>query len=307
MQHQQTLKRAVVLIGIGLHTGKDVRLTLKPARPNHGIVFVRTDLEGAPAIPAHFENVTSTQMATTLSKGGASVSTVEHLMAAFEGMGVDNAIVEVDGPEIPIMDGSSGAFCKLLIEAGIEEQPMTRACLALRRRVEVQVAGKFGYAEPSSRFEIHATVEWDHPAIGAQEYMYVQGRNSFAEFAGARTFGFLRDVEALKRMGLARGGSLENAVVLDDTRVLNPEGLRYENEFARHKVLDALGDFKLAGIGIRAFFRLHRAGHDLHRQLLAEIFKDPNNFEIIEPIQTEEKAASRVRAAIASARWAAAL
>jgi UDP-3-O-[3-hydroxymyristoyl] N-acetylglucosamine deacetylase len=305
MIFQRTLKSAVTLQGIGLHSGRTATLTLRPARPARGIVFVRSDLEGAPEISAYYKSVVDTRMATTIGRGKATVSTVEHLMAALQGMGVDNVIAEIDGPEIPIMDGSSAAFVEAITEVGTESQLQVRPTLALRRKVELKVGEKWAFAEPSARLEIHGSVDWDHPAIGFQQFHYVEGRTDFSELSRARTFGFLRDVEALKHAGLARGGSLENAVVLDDARVLNPEGLRYPDEFARHKVLDALGDFKLAGISIRAFFRLHRAGHDLHSQLLTAIFRDPDNFEIIDGTEHEERVRASIRAALAHAGLAA--
>ncbi len=296
---QRTLKREISLSGIGLHSGKTVALAIKPARPNQGVIFVRTDLDGAPQIAAHYKNIIDTRLATTIGRGQVTVSTVEHLLAALQGMGVDNATIEVDGPEVPIMDGSSFVFCKEIEAAGLQSQLQFRPYLALRRKVEIRIGEKWAVAEPSSRLEIHASVDFDHPSIGFQEYSYVEGQSDFSEMASARTFGFLREVEALKRMGLARGGSLENAVVLDDASILNAEGLRYPNEFARHKVLDALGDLKLAGIPIHAHIRLHRAGHDLHGQLLQAIFKDANNYEIVDRSIRDEFRPSRVRAAIA--------
>jgi UDP-3-O-[3-hydroxymyristoyl] N-acetylglucosamine deacetylase len=296
---QRTLKDSVSLTGIGIHSGKPATLKLRPARSNAGIRFVRTDLEGSPEIAAHYKNVINTQMATTIGRGKICVSTVEHVLAALQGMGVDNAIIEVIGPEVPIMDGSSGAFCEAIQQVGITLQNQSRPVLALRRKVELKLAEKWAVAEPSSRLEIHGSIDWDHPSIGYQEFHYTEGKTDFAELSRARTFGFLKEVEALKRMGLARGGSLENAVVLDDALVLNPDGLRFADEFVRHKILDALGDFKLAGIQIQAYFRLHRAGHDLHSQLLAAIFKDPDNFEIIDDSQVEEIRPSRIRAAMA--------
>jgi UDP-3-O-[3-hydroxymyristoyl] N-acetylglucosamine deacetylase len=298
MIFQRTVKSPVVLKGVGLHSGREARVTIRPARPNKGITFVRTDLKGSPEIPAFFKNVVNTQLATTLGKGNVTVTTVEHLLAGLQGMGVDNAVIEVNGPEVPILDGSSAPICAAIEEAGVEAQLQSRPYLAIRRRVELKVGEKWAVVEPSARLEIHASIDWDHPSIGYQEYHYIEGQTGFHELAKARTFGFLRDVEALKRMGLARGGSLENAVVLDDALVLNPEGLRFPDEFVRHKVLDALGDFKLAGIGVQAYFRLHRAGHDLHSQILAEIFKNPDNFEIIDTSSREEKPA-RIRAALA--------
>jgi len=298
MIHQRTIKKAVTLTGIGLHSGKEARITLKPAPANKGIFFSRQDLPDALPVEAHFKNVTSTQMATTLGKGSVTVSTVEHLMAALHGFGIDNLYIEVSGPEVPILDGSSAPFCRAILDVGVENQPVPRTYLAIRKRVEVKLAEKWAVAEPSMRFEVHGSIDWDHPSIGFQEFHYVEGKTDFSEIASARTFGFLKDVEALKKMGLALGGSLDNAVVLDQALVLNPDGLRYPDEFVRHKVLDALGDFKLAGISINGHFKLHRAGHDLHRLLLAEIFKDPSNYEIVEGIpefSSRSKAPSRAK------------
>ena len=296
---QTTLKAPIEFSGVALHSGRHVKLVLRPAAPGSGVVFVRTDLPGAPRIPAHFQNIVSTRLATTLGVDSATVSTVEHLLAALYGMGVDNLVVEIDGPEVPIVDGSSEPFCRLIAAVGVQTQLQARPVLALRRRVEVKLNEKWAVAEPSARLEIQGSVDWDHPAIGYQEFHYVEGRDSFRELSAARTFGFLKDVEALKRMGLALGGSLENAVVLDEANVLNPDGLRYRDEFARHKVLDALGDFKLAGISLQAYVRLHRAGHDLHSQLLAEIFRDPDHYEIIDSSVREESAIASLRAALA--------
>lgn len=280
--NQRTIQKAVTLKGIGLHSGTAAEVTLKPAGPNKGILFKRADLVDALPIEANFRNVVSTQLATTIGKGSVTVSTVEHLMAALVGFGIDNLLVEVSGPEVPILDGSSVQFCRALREAGVEFQAVPRTYLRIKKRVEVKLAEKWAVVEPSADFEIHASIDWDHPSIGFQEYHYVEGKSDFMEIAAARTFGFLRDVDALKKMGLALGGSLDNAVVLDHALVLNPEGLRYPDEFVRHKVLDALGDFKLAGIQVQASFKLHRAGHDLHRSILAEIFKDPSCYEIVE-------------------------
>lgn len=305
MIFQRTLKKPVSVCGIGLHSGKATQVTLKPARANRGVVFVRTDLEGSPEIVAHYKNVVSTQLATTLGRGSITVGTVEHVLAALQGMDIDNAIVEVDGPEVPVMDGSSAAFCEAIERAGTEYQLQPRVYLALRRRVEVKLAEKWAAAEPSSRLEIHASIDWDHPSIGYQEFHYVEGRTPFSELASARTFCLLRDVEMMRSLGLIKGGSLDNAVVLDHALVLNPEGLRYQDELVRHKVLDALGDFKLGGIGLQCYVRLHRAGHDLHSQLMSAIFRDPDNYEIIEGVLEEEaRIPAMVRPALAQARLA---
>jgi UDP-3-O-[3-hydroxymyristoyl] N-acetylglucosamine deacetylase len=301
MVSQKTLKREVTLSGIGLHSGKEARVTLRPARSGHGIAFVRKDLRGASPLAASFRNITSTQLATTLGPQATGISTVEHLMAAILGLGVDNLLVEVQGPEVPIMDGSSQPFVAAMMEAGIETQLQQRAVLSLRRRVEVKINEKWAVAEPSARLQVHASIDWDHPSIGFQEFHYIDGITAFGEIASARTFGFVKDVEALRRMGLARGGSLDNAVVLDDALVMNPEGLRFPDEFVRHKVLDALGDLALAGISMRAYLRLHRSGHDLHSQLLAEIFKNPDNYEILDPAAAEERRVVRAHAALAAA------
>jgi UDP-3-O-[3-hydroxymyristoyl] N-acetylglucosamine deacetylase len=297
---QKTLKDSVTLEGIGIHSGKPTRLTMIPANVGAGVRFIRTDLAGCPEIAAHHKNVVSTQMATTLGQGKVTISTVEHVLAALQGLGIDNCRIEVSGPEVPIMDGSSGPFCDAILSVGTQVQRKQRPVLALRRKVEVKVGEKWAVAEPSSRLEIHGSIDWDHPSIGYQEFHFVEGKTDFAELAHARTFGFLHEVEALKRAGLARGGSLDNAVVLDRALVLNPEGLRFPDEFVRHKVLDALGDFKLAGIQIQAYFRLHRAGHDLHSQLLSAIFKDPDCFEIIDGTTASEEVAMPIRAALAA-------
>ena len=299
MSLQKTLKNEVSLSGIGLHTGRRIQMCLKPALPNQGIAFVRTDLPGRPEIGAHYKNIVSTQLATTLGYGEATISTVEHILAAFQGLGIDNGTIEVDGPEVPIMDGSSAVFCEAIRTVGLESQLQVRPYLALRKKIEIKLAEKWAVAEPASCLEIQGSIDWDHPSIGYQEFHYREGHTEFEDLAQARTFGFLRDVEALKKMGLARGGSLDNAVVLDHALVLNPEGLRFPDEFVRHKVLDALGDFKLAGIAIRAYVRLHRAGHDLHSQLLTEIFRNPDNFEIIDGSEKEERRPSRLQAALA--------
>lgn len=298
---QRTLKSALTLKGVGLHSGNLAQVTLLPSAVNSGVVFVRKDLRGEPEIRAHFFKVVNTQLATTLGEGPARVSTIEHLMATLLGLGIDNVRVEVTGAEVPILDGSSKAYVEAILGSGIATQNATRPLLLLKRKVEVKVGEKWAFAEPSPRFEVHGSIEFDHPSVGYQEYRYVEGQTEFQELCAARTFGFIHEVEALKRMGLIAGGSLDNAVVLDEAGVVNPDGLRYPDEFARHKVLDALGDFKLAGIHMQAKFRLHRAGHDLHSQLLAEIFRDPSCFEVSDPdaeSEEQERRTGRVRAAL---------
>ncbi len=304
MNFQRTIQKAVTLRGTGLHLGKDASVTLKPAGINQGVLFHRSDLKDSLPIEANYRNVVSTQMATTLGKGNVTVSTIEHLMAALHGFGIDNLLVEVQGPEVPILDGSSAPFCAALKTAGIQNQGAPRTALAIKRRVEVKLAEKWAVVEPSNRLEIHASIDWDHPSIGYQEFHFIDGKTAFEEIASARTFGFLRDVEALKKMGLVLGGSLENAVVLDSALVLNPDGLRYPDEFVRHKTLDALGDFKLAGIQILGSFKLHRAGHDLHRSILAEVFKDPQNYEIVDAVEEPATIKAAVSKRAVAARFA---
>lgn len=305
MKFQRTIKRPVSLSGIGLHSGKPVQVRLLPAKPNRGIVFVRTDLEGRPEVTAHFKNVVSTQLATTVASGFAKVSTVEHLLAALFGFQIDNLVIEVDGPELPILDGSSAQFSETLERAGIETQRARRACLVLRKKVELKVAEKWAVAEPSARLEVLGSIDWDHPSIGFQEFRFVQGVTKFDDICAARTFGFIRDLETMRAAGLAKGGSFDNAVVLDDSKVLNPGGLRFADEFVRHKILDALGDFKLAGIEIQAFIRLHRAGHELHCKLLEAIFSDQDNYEILDGSEQESIPTGNGRAVSALSRFVA--
>lgn len=280
MSLQRTLKRTVLMEGVGLHTGLPIKLEIRPAQDNFGIQFMRSDMPKAPTIRASYENVTNTRLATTLGAGKNCVSTVEHLMAAFAGCGIDNALVLVGGPEVPIFDGSSAPFVEQIKRAGVENQLMSRPTLVITRRVELKIAEKWAFVEPSKQFEIHSTIEWDHPMVGFQEFSYIEGRNTFDEIARARTFCFARDIESMKTMGLIRGGSLDCAVVLSESSCVNPDGLRYSDELVRHKVLDAMGDFKLAGLQIAGSFRLHRSGHDVHYQLLKAILKDRRNYEI---------------------------
>ncbi len=280
---QSTIAQPMEWTGIGLHSGRPVRMRLLPAPPQSGIRFVRTDLPGRPEIACKVENVTHTQMATTLGVGKASVSTVEHLMCALFAAGIDNLCIEVDAPEVPISDGSSIEFFNALREIGVERQLKPRRVHRLLRRVEVVSGESVAIAEPSDGFSVEATVEFPHPVIGKQSFSYVAGQTPFESFLSARTFGFLKEVEALKRMGLAQGGSLENAVVLDDRSVLNPGGLRFSDEFARHKVLDAVGDLALAGHPIQARVSLNRSGHELHRRLLCEILANSELVEVGQP------------------------
>jgi len=279
-QQQVTIRREVRVEGIGLHSGKPAAVTLKPALPNTGILFVRKDLARPVAIPATFEFVTQTKLATTLGRDEVTISTVEHLLSAFRLMGVDNAFVEVEGPEVPIMDGSAEPFCEAILAAGFFDQSVARKVAMIKKRIEVRKGDKIALIEPSRELKIDARIEWAHPSIGTQELSYTLGKSHYRELSRARTFGFMKDVEALKRMGLIQGGSHANAIVLDETRVLNPEGLRYDDEFVRHKVLDAIGDFALAPLPIVGNVTLVKAGHEIHSELVQSIFSNPANYEV---------------------------
>jgi UDP-3-O-[3-hydroxymyristoyl] N-acetylglucosamine deacetylase len=294
MSRQQTLKQKCSCSGIGVHSGRTIKLQILPAPENSGITFLRTDLKLHPEIRAHVDNVVDTTLATTLGlfhQGERiTVATVEHLLAALYGMRIDNACILVDGPEVPIMDGSSGPFVEMLQAAGIEQQKAHRRYLTLTREIKVGDGQKEARIRPSSGFKIVCTLDFDHPLIMPSPYKFVFDEQRFVkDIAYARTFGFLRDVEALRAKGLALGGSLDNAIVIDQYRVLNEGGLRYPNEFVRHKILDAIGDLSLFGMPILGRARLFRSGHALNRALVQSVLADPKNYKIIEA-QEEIKA-----------------
>jgi UDP-3-O-[3-hydroxymyristoyl] N-acetylglucosamine deacetylase len=249
-------------------------MTLQPAAPGTGITFRRTDLGGT-EIPAHWQNIVASALCTTIAKNGAKVTTIEHLMAAFAGLEIDNALVELDGPEVPVMDGSAAPFVFLIECAGIAEQPAPRRGIKVLKPVSVSVAGNSAALVPGDGFRVSFAIDFASSAIRQQELSYdVDAENFKHEISRARTFGFLDDVERMRQAGLARGGSLENAVVISGDRVLNKEGLRYDDEFVRHKTLDALGDLYLAGGAIMGHFHGVRSGHALNHQLLAALFAD---------------------------------
>jgi UDP-3-O-[3-hydroxymyristoyl] N-acetylglucosamine deacetylase len=276
MTRQTTLARPVTTRGIGVHSGQSVRLAIKPAAPGTGILFVRTDLATAPAIPARGSQVVDTRLATTLAAGPARVSTVEHLLAALAGVGIDNAIVEVDAAEIPIMDGSAAPWVTLLAAAGRTELDAPRRTLVVDRAIALCEGDKTIVVEPAGRLEVRYEIAFGHAAIPAQTLEIALDPARFAaEIAPARTFGFLAEVEALKARGLARGGSLDNAVVIGPDRILNPEGLRFADEFVRHKTLDLVGDLALLGLPLRGRVTVTRGGHHLHTALVEAIAAQP--------------------------------
>jgi UDP-3-O-[3-hydroxymyristoyl] N-acetylglucosamine deacetylase len=259
-----------------------VNLSLLPAPVNHGIVFVRTDTPRPVAIPAQTEFVVDTSLATTLGKDGVKVSTVEHLMSALAGMGLDNVRVELDGPEVPIMDGSAAPFAALIAEVGVREQEEPRRLLVMKKTVSVVDGDKEASLSPSSRFRISCTIDFKHPLITEQSFELEFSDRCFAkEISRARTFGFLRDVEMLKKMGLARGGSLDNAIVVDEFSILNPDGLRFPDEFVRHKILDAVGDISLFGRPVVGHLKAFKTGHALNQKLVKAVLADPTSYELV--------------------------
>ncbi|HXZ49008.1 MAG TPA: UDP-3-O-acyl-N-acetylglucosamine deacetylase [Usitatibacter sp.] len=274
MIRQRTLKTSVRATGVGLHTGHKVTMVLRPAPIDTGIVFCRTDLEGNPAIPARALNVSNTTLATVIEKDGARVSTVEHLMAAFAGLGIDNAFVDLSGEEVPIMDGSAGTFVFLLQSAGIEEQAAAKRYVRILEPVEVEQGDKKVRLEPFNGFKVAFSIEFSHPVFdAARSRVEVDfAETSFVrDVSRARTFGFTQEVEMMREKGLARGGSLDNAIVVDDFRVLNAEGLRMDDEFVKHKALDAVGDLYLLGHPVIGAFLGHKSGHALNNQLLRKL------------------------------------
>jgi UDP-3-O-[3-hydroxymyristoyl] N-acetylglucosamine deacetylase len=290
MIRQRTLRNVIRATGVGLHTGEKIDLTLRPAAPDTGIVFRRVDLTPPVEIKATPCNVGDTRLSTTLTQGNVRISTVEHLLSALAGLGIDNAYVEVSAAEVPIMDGSAGPFVFLIQSAGVEEQSRPKRFIRIKRRVAVEEAGKYAIFEPYDGFKVEFSIDFDHPAFASRSQTATVdfSTTSFVkEVSRARTFGFLRDIEALRQQNLALGGSLDNAVVVDDYRVLNDEGLRYEDEFVRHKILDAFGDLYLLGHSLIGSFRGHKSGHALNNRLLRTLIADTQAWEEVTFEDTE--------------------
>ena len=282
MLKQRTLKKAISATGVGLHNGEKVTLTLRPAAADTGIVFKRVDLPQPNEILATPDAVHDTRLCSALEANGARVATVEHVMSALAGLGVDNVIVEVNAPEIPIMDGSSGPFVYLIQEAGIVEQASAKKFIRVLKTVEVIDGDKWVRFEPYHGFKVDFTINFNHPVFessGSQVKIDFAEDSYIKEISRARTFGFMHEVEYLRSNGLARGGNLENAIVLDEYRVINPDGLRYDDEFAKHKVLDAIGDLFMLGHPILGAFYAYKSGHALNNQLLRALMKDESAWE----------------------------
>jgi UDP-3-O-[3-hydroxymyristoyl] N-acetylglucosamine deacetylase len=288
MLKQRTVKQLVKTVGVGLHSGTKVVLTLRPAAPDTGIVFRRVDVTPPVDLPASAMGVGDTRLASTLQKDGVKVSTVEHLMSACAGLGIDNLYVDLTAEEIPIMDGSAASFVFLLQQAGLEEQNAPKKFIRVTKPVEVRegqgAQEKWARLEPYDGFKLKFFIEFNHPAVDATGQIAevdFEQESYIKEIARARTFGFMHEVETLRGIGLIRGGSLENAIVMDEYRILNPDGLRYENEFVRHKILDAIGDLYLAGHPLLAGYTAHKSGHALNNQLLRALLAQPDAYEIV--------------------------
>jgi len=278
---QRTLNHSIRCSGIGLHSGKKIQLVLNPAEEDAGITFSRSDLDVH--IPAKADHVTDTRLCTTIGKDGANISTVEHLLSALAGLGIDNAHVEVSGPEVPVMDGSSAPFVFLIQCAGIKEQNKAKKVLRVLKKVEVEDGDKRCSLHPASGFRISYLLDYDHPLLRERKVSIDFSRQAYTrEISRARTFGFLHEVEALQKAGLALGGSLENAIVLDQYRVVNEGGLRYEDECVRHKILDTLGDLSLSGFPIVGAFEGELTGHDMNHKLVTALLADESAWRIEE-------------------------
>jgi UDP-3-O-[3-hydroxymyristoyl] N-acetylglucosamine deacetylase len=281
MESQHTIAKPATCSGVGLHTGASVRMTLHPAAAGEGVSFRRTDVtDRDPVIAAHALNVSTTQLGTNLTNGaGVSIATVEHFLAACSGLGVDNLTAEIDGPELPILDGSSAPWCTLISDTGLAPQSAPRRHLKILKPVEVRDGAKFARLSPGQGFTFRVAIDFASRAIGRQQIVWTMTPESFQrDIALARTFGFAHEVEKLRSMGLARGGGLENAIVIDGDTILNPGGLQVEDEFVRHKLIDVIGDLFLAGGPIEGLYEGEQPGHALNNRLLRAVFADDTTF-----------------------------
>ena len=281
MLKQRTLSSKISASGVGLHTGKKISLTLNPAPVNSGIIFKRTDLESAP-IKASLENVFDTRLSTSLSNEQIKISTVEHLLSALAGIGIDNAMVELDGPEVPIMDGSARPFVFMIQSAGIQEQTDSKKFIKIKKTIEVKQDEKWAKIEPFNGFKVAFTIDFDHPAFSETSQSSEIDFSSvsyLSQVSRARTFGFTKDIELLRKNNLALGGSVNNAIVIDDYRVINEEGVRFQDEFVKHKILDAIGDLYLLGHGLMGSFSAYKSGHHLNNLLLRELVNNVDAWE----------------------------
>ena len=286
--YQTTIKKSVELVGIGLHKGSPVKLRLEPLESNSGIVFYRSDVDVS--IPLLPENVVDTKMATVIGKNGHVISTIEHLLSAVYAYGIDNLRVIVDADEVPVMDGSSASYCMLLDEAEVIQLDVPKKIMRIKKEIEVKEGEKYVKLSPSTDLQYDFTIKFPHPVIQKQEYVLKFTKESYKkEISRARTFGFLHEVQYLRSKGLALGGSLENAIVLDEKKILNPEGLRFEDEFVRHKILDAIGDMSLIGMNFIGNYEALAGSHDLNHKLTLALLADAENYEVVELIGAKTK------------------
>ncbi len=280
MRKQRTLNNSIQASGVGLHSGKRVKVILEPAEINTGIVFLREDRNKR--IEANPENVADTQLATTISKDGVYIRTVEHLLAALFGLHIDNIIVRINAEEVPIMDGSAAPWIYLIKTAGIVKQNAYRSVIIIKKPVRIKEKGKFAAIIPSSKFEINCSINFDNYFIQKQKMCISLNENNFVkEISKARTFGFLKDIEYLQAHNLANGGSLDNAIVVDEYGIVNEDPLRYKDEFVRHKILDAMGDISMLGADIRGKYIAYKSGHDLNYKLVKKVLEDKKAYEIV--------------------------
>ncbi len=284
---QTTISKNVEINGIGLHKAVMVKLRLEPSHEDSGIVFYREDL--AKTIELKPENVVDTKMATVIGKDGAVISTIEHLLSAISAYGIDNLKIIIDNDEVPIMEGSSAAFCMLLEDAGIKELEKNKKVMVIKKEVEVRDGDKFVRLTPSDDNRFTYNIKFDHPMIQVQNFEFVFTKENYKnEIGKARTFGFLKEVQYLRSIGLAKGGSLDNAIVLDDTKILNPEGLRFDDEFVRHKILDAIGDMALLGMPFMGHYEASAGSHHLNHLLTKKVLESAENYEVVELESSEE-------------------
>ena len=296
---QRTLKNIIRATGVGLHTGEKIYLTLRPAAVDTGVVFRRTDLPKPVEVRARPENVTDTRLSTTVEQNNVKVSTIEHLMSAFAGLGIDNCYVDLTAPEVPIMDGSAGPFVFLIQSAGIQEQNAPKRFIKIKKRVEVIEDDKWVRFDPYDGFRVSFAIDFDHPIFRNSNQVATMdfSTTSFVkEVSRARTFGFMRHLEAMRQDGLARGGGLDNAIVMDDFRVLNEDGLRYEDEFVKHKILDAIGDLYLLGHPLIGAFSAKKSGHALNNRLLRTLLADEEAWELVSYAENDRAAIPFMRA-----------
>ena len=285
MLHQRTLNKPISAAGVGLHTGQRVEMTLRPASEDIGIRFRRLDIHPAQEIQANAHNVTDTKLGTTITQNDASIMTVEHLLAAFSGLGIDNAYVDIHGPEVPIMDGSAASFILLVELAGIKEQKAPKKFLRIKKHVRVEDNGKFAEFKPYNGYRLSFQIEFEHPMIQNKltEFTFdFSTLNFLDQISRARTFGFLKEIETLRANNLALGGSLDNAIVLDDYRILNQDGLRFDDELVRHKILDAIGDLYLMGHILVGEFNGFKSGHELNNKLIRKLYADETAWEEVQ-------------------------